>query len=452
MRRVRRRALATRLALSFVAVAVVAVAIGTALAVVLSRHDISVMIDQRRSDLTSSLVVDAASTYNSGQPGWSDADLRPALDLASQSGTDVAVLDLQGHTVASTIADPSRVSSSNRTPIMIRGARVGTLVIRFNHRGLVASADNLRRSLFTAVIGAAGIAALLALISGLLVARRLTAPVERLTVAAGSMATGDRAARVGRLDRTPTELQQLGVAFDRMADSLMREEQLRRGVVADVAHELRTPIAVLQANTEALLDGVIDHTPAQTMSLHEEVLRLAVMVDDLQSLASAEAAALDLRLAPCDLAGIADDAVRALAVQVASAELTLRQSAVPDVVRGDRARLHQVVTNIVSNAVKFTPPGGRIAVDVTAAGGDAVLAVTDTGIGIAAADRPRVFERFWRGRDTDGIAGSGIGLAVVAELVAAHHGTIDITGEPGGGTRVVVRIPLAEAALAAPPG
>jgi two-component system, OmpR family, sensor histidine kinase BaeS len=438
--------LAVRLTLSFVAVAVLAVAIGAALVVALSGHDINVMIEERRSDLTRSLAVDAASTYNSGQAGWSDADLRPALELASQSGTDVAILDNDGHTVASTISDPTTVSDSHRSPITLNGSQIGTLVVKFNHRGLVASADNLRSSLSAAVIGAAGLAALLALVSGLLIARRLSRPVDRLIVTAQSMAAGDRNARVGELEHAPYELRELGGAFDHLADTLAREAQVRRGVVADVAHELRTPIAILQANTEALLDGVVVHTPAQTMSLHEEVIRLAVMVDDLQSLASAEAAVLDLHLAPCALDAVVADTIRSLAVQVASADLTLAQELRPTMVNGDAARLRQVTTNIISNSIKFTPPGGTITVTVTPHDPYGQLVIADTGIGIAQDDLAHVFERFWRGRRSNDTEGSGIGLAVVSELVDAHHGTIDIASSPDTGTTVVVVIPAAPAA------
>jgi two-component system sensor histidine kinase BaeS len=434
--------LAVRLALSFVAVAVLAVAIGAALAVVLTGHDINVMVQQRRSDLTSSLLVDAASTYNSGKPGWSDADLRPALDLASQSGTDVAVLDDDGHTVATTIADPTQAIGAHHSPITINGAHVGTLVVMFNGRGLVASANNLRESLLKAVVGAAGLAAVLALLIGLVVARRLTLPVERLIGAAQGMAAGNRDTRVGPLDDAPRELGDLGIAFDQMADTIDREEHLRRGVVADVAHELRTPVAILQANTEALLDGVVEHTPQQTMSLHEEVLRLAAMVDDLQALASAEAAALDLRLGPCDLAAVVNGSIESLLPQLTAGGLTLHQHLDPTPIDGDAGRLHQVVTNLVSNAMKFTPRGGSITIGVTAVDGYARLEVTDTGSGIAAEDQPHVFERFWRGSNSTDVAGSGIGLSVVAELVRAHHGTATIDSEVGQGTRVILTMPL----------
>jgi two-component system sensor histidine kinase BaeS len=177
------------------------------------------------------------------------------------------------------------------------------------------------------------------------------------------------------------------------------------------------------------------------MSLHEEVLRLAAMVDDLQSLASAEAAALNLRLAPCELATVVSGSLDSLTAQLATAGLELERHIEPAPIVGDAARLHQVVTNILSNAIKFTPPGGRITVEVAEVGSDARLVVTDTGVGIAAAEREHVFERFWRGHDSADIAGSGIGLSVVAELVRAHHGTVEVGAGIGGGTRVSVTIP-----------
>ena len=183
--------------------------------------------------------------------------------------------------------------------------RIGTLLVRFTGQGLTASVYNLRASLVRAVIGAAGLAAVLALLAAVLVSRRITRPVTRLIESVRAMGRGDEQARVGQVAGAPAELRELAVAFDQMADTLIAHEQVRRNLVADVAHELRTPVAVLQANTEALLDGLVAHTPEQTVSLHEEVLRLGRMVEDLQTLAAAEAAALQLSRQPCDLAQIA---------------------------------------------------------------------------------------------------------------------------------------------------
>ena len=173
---------------------------------------------------------------------------------------------------------------------------------------------------------------------------------------------GDRTARAGDV-RGPGELRDLAIAFDQMADSLARQETVRRNLVADVAHELRTPIAVLQASHEALLDGVAEPTPAQLTSLRDEVLRLARMVDGLQRLASAEAAALQLTLVPCDLAAIAAAAADSLAATFDAADISVERRLTEVQIMGDQGRLHEVIVNLLTNAVKFTPAGGRVMVE-----------------------------------------------------------------------------------------
>jgi two-component system sensor histidine kinase BaeS len=434
------RPLALRLALAFVAVAVLAVAIVAGLAVAFSDRDISVLLQQRRDDLTRTLSLDAVSTYNTGRPGWSDVDLRPALDLAASSGTEVAVLDQDGRVVATNLAGPR--SGVVRRALTLDGRRIGTLLVRFSGRGLAASADNLRGSLVRAVIGAAALAALLALAVSLLVSRRITRPVTRLIESARAMSSGDRQARVGPVPGAPAELRELAATMDQMAAALGAQEQLRRNLVADVAHELRTPVAVLQANTEALLDGIVPHTPEQTGALHEEVLRLGRMVDDLQTLAAAEAAALRLSLQPVDLAVIAGAAADDWDASFAAAQISFERRLEPAPVQADPVRMHQVIGNLLSNALKFTPDGGRVTMTLAQAGGEARLQVSDTGPGVRPEDQPYVFQRFWRGDRAGQTAGSGIGLAVAAELARAQQGIIELASEPGGGARFTLVLPL----------
>lgn len=435
------RPLWLRLSLTYVMVALLAVLILAGITAIATEKYINVLVNERRGDLTQALIVDAASTYNTGQPGWSDADLKPALDLAARSGTDVGVIAGDGTVVATTFADPRHASGTQQHPITVDGQRVGTLSIRFNGRGLVASADKLRRSLLRADAWSAGVAALLALGAAVVVARRLSAPVRSLTAAAGERSRGNRNVRVGALPGAPSEIGELAASFDQMAETIAGEERLRRDLVADVAHELRTPVAILQANCEALLDGVVAHTPDQTLSLHEEVVRLARMVDDLQTLASADAAALHLVREPCDLDAIAATAIAAIDSTAAAAGVRVDSVLAPAVVDGDPVRVHQIVTNLLSNAVKFTPPGGTIRVDVEASELGAVLTVSDTGAGIRPEDLPSVFDRFWRGHTTTTTSGTGIGLSIVRDLVAAHHGTVAAESVPGHGTRMTVRFP-----------
>jgi two-component system sensor histidine kinase BaeS len=436
---------ALRLALAFVAVAVLAVALVAVLAVVFTDRDVDALVQLRRDDLTRALEANAISTYNSGGPGWHETDLRPALDLAGSDGAQAAILDSQGNIVASTLTArgaPGVVS----TPLKMRsGQRIGTLLVRFTGQGLAASANNLRASLVRAVLGAAGLAAVLALLAAVVVSRRITRPVLRLIETARDRGRGNRAARVGDVPGAPAELQELAVAFDQMADNLSAQEQLQRDLVADVAHELRTPVAVLQANTEALLDGVVAHTPEQTASLHEEVLRLGRMVQDLQTLAAAEAAALQLNRVRCDLADVAAAVAEAFQASFAAARVSFASQLEPAPVQADPGRLHQVIGNLLSNALKFTPSGGRVRLTLSAAGGQARLEVSDTGPGISPEEQPHVFDRLWRGAHASDAAGSGIGLAVAAELAEAHHGTIKVASEPGHGSRFTLILPLAPA-------
>jgi two-component system sensor histidine kinase BaeS len=432
-----------RLALAFVAIAVLAVTLVALLAVVFSQRDISVLLQQRRDDLAQTLSIDAVSTYNTGRPGWFDVDLKPALELAASSGTAVAILDQDGNVVASNLADPEQASGVERRPLTLNGQPIGTLLVKFSGRGLAASADNLRASLARAVIGAAVLAAVLALLAALLVSRRITRPVTRLIESVRARSRGNRTARVGPVPSAPAELRELAATFDQMADIVDAQEQLRRNLVADVAHELRTPVAVLQANTEALLDGIVPHTPEQTAALHQGVLRLGRLVDDLQTLAAAEAAALQLSLQPCDLALIARAAADDWEASFTAAGVSFEPQLEPAPVDADPGRLHQVITNLLSNALKFTPPGGRVQMILTRASGHARLEVADTGPGIPPEDQPHVFERFWRAAQAGQTPGSGIGLAVAAELARAQQGSIEVTSETGHGTRFTLILPLA---------
>ena len=437
----RRSPIWLRLTISYVAVSLLGVLILASITAVFIERYVNRLVDERRHGLTNALLVDAASTYNTGKPGWSDADLRPALDLASRSGADVAVVDQTGSVVAATFADPRHATGAEQHPILVAREQIGTLFVKFNGRGLVQSADALRSSLLHADAWSAGVAAVLAVLAAVVVARRLSAPVRALTATALEMSAGNRSVRAGDLGSAPAEIHELATTFDHMADTLSRQEQIRRDLVADVAHELRTPVAILQANTEALIDGVLPHTPEQSISLHEEVLRLASMVNDLQELASAEAAALHLNFTQCDLAALADIATDAIATNAAASGVDVRRHLSPALVDGDPVRLHQVITNLLSNALKFTPRGGTVDVTVASHEGGARLVVADSGVGIPDDELPHVFNRFWRGASAETLAGTGIGLSIVADLVEAHHGAVRVDSQVGRGTSVTVTFP-----------
>ncbi|HEY2553298.1 MAG TPA: HAMP domain-containing sensor histidine kinase [Streptosporangiaceae bacterium] len=430
-----------RLALAFVSVALAAVALLAGLTAYYDSADVSHLATRQQTQLTQAVSLAAAAAWDQTD-SWSGADLSPVLQLADQIGADVQVRNTAGRPVASSLGFAAQSAQSEMTsPVSIRGAQVGDVTLRFKDSGVAGTHTRLRGHLLRAIIGAAGAAALLALLVGLVVSRRISSPVTRLIDVVRAMGRGDRTARAGKV-KGPAELRDLAAAFDQMADSLALQERLRRHLVADVAHELRTPIAVLQVGHEAMLDGVAEPTPEQLGSLRDEVMRLAMIVDDLRDLASAEAATLQIEPRPCDLADLAGTAAGRLDAPFGAAGVTLRRELASAPVLGDPVRLQAVITNLLTNALKFTPADGTVTVTVGQHDGKAVLRVSDTGAGIAADDLPHVFERFFRGRQTAGVTGSGIGLTVVAELVHAHHGQVDLSSKPGRGTTVTVALPL----------
>jgi two-component system, OmpR family, sensor histidine kinase BaeS len=437
-----RDTLGLRLALSFLGVALAAVALLAGLVVAFASAEVSNLVRQQRTDLTSAVATAAAATWTQHH-SWRGADLDAALDLAARTGADARIMDMAGSQVAASgnfAAD--RGAPQVSAPVVLHGRRLGTATVRFSRAGLGAADQAMLAALLRAVTAAAGLAALLALLSGLVLARHLARPVARVISVIRARGSGERDARVGNL-RGPGEFRELAAALDQMANRLGRDEQLRRDLVADLAHELRTPVAVLQAGHEALLDGLAEPSPAELGSLRDEVLRLAQMVDDLQTLAAADAATLELTRYPCDLADIADAAADSLAGQFDMAGLTFTRNIRPAPILADPLWLPHVVTNLLTNALKYTTAGGSVSIDCGQADGEAILHVTDTGAGIPAADLPRIFDRFWRGQQALGTSGSGIGLAIAAELTRAHGGTLTAASEPGRGTRMTLALPLA---------
>ncbi len=247
-------------------------------------------------------------------------------------------------------------------------------------------------------------------------------------------------------------LRELSVALNESSDAIDQRDRLQKNLVANIAHELRTPVAILQASHEAMLDGVTQPTTENLWSLRDEVLRLARMIEDLQRLAAAEAAALQLKVAPQDLAEVAADAAASLTDSFGAAEVSLTRKLSSVWVLCDPDRMREVIVNLLTNALKFTPADGTVTLE-TGSGdrGMAQLKVSDTGIGIPADELPRVTERFFRGQRSAQMAtGSGIGLTIVAELVRPQHGDLNITSEQGRGTQAKVCVPLAKKPCLAP--
>ena len=429
-----------RLSLAFVAVALSAVALLSVLTAVFAATDVDQLSQAQRASMSKTMAT-VLGASRAEASSWVATDFKSATDLADKLNADIKVMTNSGAVVRVTPGFASGKGPESQSPVIVSGHQDGLVTLRFGP-GLGTADTRLRTEFWRAIAGASGLAAVLALLVAVAVSRRLTRPVDRLIEVANAVGGGDRSARVGDLGG-PSELANLAETFDEMADALDRQEHLRRYLVADVTHELRTPVAVLQAAHEALLDGVVEPTPVQLASLRDEVLRLARMVDDLQALAAAEAAALQLTLKPGDLAEMAATAGDSLAGRFESSQIALERRLGPAPVRADARWMHQVITNLLTNAAKFTPAGGRVVMSTARRDGRATLTVADTGVGITDDQLPHIFERFWRGTNPTGAGGSGVGLAVVAELVRGHGGEVTVASTPGVGTIMVVSLPAA---------
>ncbi len=319
-------------------------------------------------------------------------------------------------------------------------------------RLFVGARDVVAHPLSGGSIAITAVAVLLAaILTAVLLTRRVLRPIGALTAASRRLGSGDLAERVPVTGRD--ELADLGRAFNRMASSLEQSEERQRRLIADVAHELRTPLANLRGYLEALADGVIAPSSEMFASLHEEALLQQRIVDDLQDLALAEAEALTYHKTVVDAGELAETCRAAHAAVAAAAGITLAVDAgTAAAVVADPDRLRQVLNNLIRNAIAATPPGGTItlAVQRTQSPDRVVIEVCDSGHGIDEEHLPHIFDRFWRadparhrGTDTAGTGGGGLGLAIARQIVLDHGGTIEAASGPGEGSIFTVALPAA---------
>ena len=272
--------------------------------------------------------------------------------------------------------------------------------------------------------------------------RKLTIPLSEILQAVERIADGDYTIRVG--EGGPAEMRFLARAFNRMAGRLQASAEQRRSLLADVTHELRTPLTILQGNLEGMLDGVYPPDEKNLRSLLDETQIMARLVDDLRTLALAESGALELRKETTDIALLMTDIVMAFQPQAQGVgiSLSIQTPESPILLMVDPARLRQVISNLLSNALRYTPAGGtvRLDLDMTRTAGEtqAVLRIIDNGRGISAADLAHIFERFYRSSDSGGM---GLGLAIARSLVDAHSGTLTASSVENQGTVMEIRLP-----------
>ena len=437
-----------RLLLAFVLVALSSIVVLTVAAMVGTARGLAATEGADRTTASIATATAVSDAY-SRAGGWQGVDLTQADAVAATAGARLIVLDLQGSVVKSPYGGGMGAGSGMggmasghgyvAQPVVVAGTTVGSVRLGFG-----APTAGAAQQIAWDWIIIAGLGALLsALVVSWFVTRRISQPLARLTETARAFAAGDRSARAAQADvAAPGELGELVRAFDATAEQVERSEVARRRMAADLAHELRTPLAALQAGLEELRDGLVEPDPARIDALHNQSLRVGRVVEDLAELSAAETASLTLRRAPVDLGSIVEDAVAAARPTIEAAGLSLITHLAQDVVvYGDADRLHQVIGNLLVNTARHCRSGDTVTVSVARAGQLAKLVVADTGPGIAQVDLAQVFDRLWRGRADSNTAGSGIGLAVVRELVTAHGGSVTADSDGANGTTFTVALP-----------
>lgn len=385
--------------------------------------------------------------------GWQRDRLATDLAWALQLGVETRLFDSSGRQVidseqalsALTPLMRSRVLDATgydqRTakgisipyPLYLRGEEIGHLEARTLEQ---VKEEYFVRSSNRVLLISVTILGLISVLAGIIASRRLARPILELVDASGDIAGGNLGRRVN--NKGYDEIGRLSQSFNSMACNLEAQEKLRRTLLSNAAHELRTPLAIISGELEGMLDGVLPIDRSALQSLHDEARRLTAILDGVDELSRAEASALNLNkitfaLKPY-LSTIVGRFERIFADKYAVLQLdcpeSLRVTADPD-------RLSQIVINLVSNSVKAIASGGRVAVIASSDHGRVSLEITDNGCGIPAEDLPHVFERFYKGKN----GGLGLGLAIVQELATAHGGSVSVRSVAGTGTSFYVTLP-----------
>jgi two-component system OmpR family sensor kinase len=396
----------------------------------------------------------ALADYYTRQGDWAGVDglLAAAQPGRGQGSMGLVLIDQGGQIMAAAGGQRNRpatiTDASQSLPIAVNGRQVATLLLGTPGAGENRAAEQFLTEVNRAIFSGGLVATLLALFLGIWLAHRLTRPLRQLTQATQQMATGSLGQHVNVNARD--ELGELANSFNQMSAALETAEQQRRQLLADVAHELRTPLSVMRSHIEAMLDGVFEMTPENLAVAHEETLLLGRLVEDLRTLSLAEAGQLPLDRTDVDLVNLVTLSVAAFAPLAEAEGVQLTADLPPDLplVRADHNRIQQVLGNLLANALRHAATEKpAVQVKITAQSGGVQIHITDNGPGLTAEEQQHVFDRFWRadaarGRDQ---GGSGLGLAISRALVTAHHGRIWVESRPQQGATFVFALPLTSA-------
>lgn len=331
-------------------------------------------------------------------------------------------------------------------PVLQGPNRIGTVSISYFGPFFLSEDDFLfLDSLNKILIGVGSFSLLISVITGIFLARHFSGPILKTVAITKDIADGKYGARIDK-DTGTKEVDQLIGSINHLAQSLEKQESLRKQLTADVAHELRTPLTTVQTHVEAMLEGVWEPTPERLESCYDELNRLGGLVSDLENLAKVESDNLKLNITEVNLRELTDRALGSFERERKDRNLSMKVEGSCSLIQADRDRISQVLVNLISNAVKYTHDGGDIRITLSDMGTSVVFNIRDNGTGIPEEEIPHIFERFYRADKSRNrsTGGSGIGLAIVKSIVSAHGGTVDVESRLNEGSNFIVTLPKSQ--------
>ncbi|HEB13172.1 MAG TPA: HAMP domain-containing histidine kinase [Actinobacteria bacterium] len=403
------------------------------------------------------------ATFYLKNGGWDGRLMESLPHVSTLSGVAIEVVDANGAVVAEAVDTKrqdtfieniakavgsgqfikDRFANRVEVPMLDGDRKVGSVYITpLVKPGELEEDMAFRKSLNNSLLFGGVLAALVALTLSFIISARLTSPLAQITKAARKMEEGNLGYRVNIKEKD--EIGKLGDAFNNMSMALQAHERLRKNMTADVAHELRTPLATIRSHLEAYLDGVMEPDEKNLQSIHEETLRLGRLVDDLSELAQVESGKLNLNKKKIDLVLLTKQTISSMEPMIEQKELTFDLKSNGQIIGDfDEDRIKQVLVNLIANATKFTPTGGRVTVEISSEKDKALVSITDTGTGIDSESLPYIFDRFYRVDKSRNRAtgGSGIGLTIAREITKLHGGSINVTSKMGVGSTFTICLP-----------
>lgn len=458
--------LKTKLSLTFALVVLLTVALTSILSNLVINSEFKKYITKQQEQKTQELVSSIIAQYNGAAISW-DVNFIHAIGMnALYDGYIVRVLDAQNQVlwdaekcdmttcmqVMNDVAERMKTKypriggefTSREFLLVQDSVTIGKAIISYYGPYFLSENDFHFLDTLNKVLFVIGISALILSVAvGLFMSKRISDPICKAVGVARRMAGGDYTARISSQDDTK-ELADLTDSVNLLAQSLRRQESLRKQLTADVAHELRTPITSAQTHLEAMIDGLWEPSTERLESCHEELTRIGSLVKDLENLAKVDNDKLALDKKPLDLSSVLHKVISSFEMDIQNKALAVTFTGAAPAAPADEGRICQAVANLLSNAIKYTPQGGQINITLSHTEKYAMLTVEDDGIGIPEHELPFIFERFYRADKSRNrkTGGSGVGLAIVKAIVEAHEGNVEAESKLGCGSCFRVMLPL----------